>query len=116
MLKEFNFKSSEADQCVYYDHFNKEKVYIALYVDDVLIMASSQESLNKVLNTLTENFEITSGNAETFVGLKIQRDHVSKTILIHQKSYTDHILAYFDVNQTISVSIPADPYATYKKR
>lgn len=54
VLKEFNLKPSDADQCVFYGHFNGEKVYIALYVDDGFIMTSSQRLLNKILNALAD--------------------------------------------------------------
>lgn len=59
VLKEINFKVSEGDPCVFYGDFNQEKAYIALYVDDGLIFASSQETLSKILSALREKFEIT---------------------------------------------------------
>lgn len=99
VLKEFDFKVSDADPCVFYSHTDKEKVYIGLYVDDGIIMASSRRLLNKVLNSLREKFKITEGNAETFVGMEIQRNREDRTILIHQKFYIERILAYFDMNQ-----------------
>lgn len=86
-------------------------VYIALYVDDGLIFASSQETLNKILDALREKFEITEGRAEIFVGMEIKRNREEKTIFIHQRSYIDRIIAYFNMEQAKPVSIPADPHA-----
>lgn len=59
---------------VFCKNSNQEKVYIALYVDDGLIFASSRETLNKILNALRENFEMTEGKAEVFVGMEIKRN------------------------------------------
>jgi len=40
-LQRFNFQQSNADRCVYLDQFEGEKMYLALYVDDGLIIALS---------------------------------------------------------------------------
>lgn len=116
ILKEINFKVSEGDQCVFYRNFDREKVYIALYVDDGLIFASSRETLNNIFNALREKFEITEGKTDVFVGMEIKRDREKRTIFIHQKSYIDRIIAYFDMDQAKPVSIPADPHATLSSK
>lgn len=112
VLKELNFKTSQADQCVFYSHFGDEKVYIALYVDDGLILASSRKLLNDVLDSLNERFEMTKGNTEIYVGMQIRRDRAKKSIFIHQGTYIDRILTYFGMDRAKPVSIPADPHAT----
>lgn len=42
-LKRFNFKESEADKCLFSCEIEKHKVFLALYVDDGLIISDSKE-------------------------------------------------------------------------
>ena len=39
-IKKFNLKQSESDKCVYYGNFEGRKIYLALYVDDGLVLAN----------------------------------------------------------------------------
>lgn len=51
-LNKFNFIASEADCCVYKGNVEGERVLLALYVDDGLIMGKSQRSVNIVASNL----------------------------------------------------------------
>lgn len=48
--------------------------------------------------------------------MEIKRNREKRTIFIHQKSYIDRIIAYFDMDQAKPVSIPADPRVTLCSR
>lgn len=107
-LKRFHFKSSKADACIYTGNFESYKVYLIIYVDDGLILSTSQKAIDKVINELKSNFRITIGNAKSYVGIKIIRDIERKSIFIHQTSYIRHILQRFNMTDCKVKSIPAD--------
>jgi len=110
-LEKFNFQQCNADQCVYLGQLEREKVYLALYVDDGLILTSSRNILNKVLEALNTAFEMTKGNGDIFVGMEIERDRSNNIIFIHQKHYVKRLLVRFNMSDANPVSIPADPHA-----
>lgn len=82
-LKKFKFSECESYKCVFKEHINNNMILLALYVDDGLIFAKSKETINIIIDTLGETFQITIGNANVFVGMQIERDRVNKTMSIH---------------------------------
>jgi len=82
-LEKFNFQQSNADQCVYLGQLEGEKIYLALYVDNGLILTSSRNILNEVLEALNTVFEMTKGNSNMFIGMKIECDRSNNVIFIH---------------------------------
>lgn len=49
-LKIFQFKESNADKCIYRAVVNENTVYLALFVDDGIVVSSSKRSINMVIN------------------------------------------------------------------
>lgn len=72
-IKSRGFTQSNADKCIYTGVFEKEKVYLALYVDDGLVLAKSIKVLNKILNLLKDKFSITISELGNFVGMEITK-------------------------------------------
>jgi len=86
-------------------------VYLALYVDDGLILTSSRDVLNKVLEALNSAFEMTKGSGNMFVGMEIERDRLNNIIFIHQKHYVERLLIRYNMFDANPALIPADPHA-----
>jgi len=114
-LKKFKFVQSSADRCVYLSSINNDKTYLALYVDDGLLMASKIETINLILDVLKGNFDVTAGEADCFVGMQIERDRVNKKIFIHQSKYIEFILHKFAMCDAQVVNVPADPHVILEK-
>jgi hypothetical protein len=50
-------------------------VYLIIYVDDILLVAALESALTRVKNIFTNLYEIKDlGNAEYFLGVKIERE------------------------------------------
>lgn len=109
-LRKFNFNETDADKCVFVGNVNGNCVYLALFVDDGLIMAKSQKILDSVLEHLQSAFKITIGDASLFVGIQIERNFKEKSIFIHQRSYIKKIIEKFSMGDAKSVSVPVDPH------
>jgi hypothetical protein len=82
-LKQFNFKESEADKCVFNGKIDGIDVYLALFVDDGLIASKSQQALKSIIESLKTIFNITLSDGHMFVGMQIERNRKNKTLFIH---------------------------------
>lgn len=108
-LTEFNFKASSYDQCVFYGEFEKVQVYLALYVDDGLVLCQKVHVANMIIEKLGAHFEITTiTKPNIFVGCEIHRNRKNKTILINQENYIKRIIRKFNLQDTKPKEIPAD--------
>lgn len=107
-LESHGLKRSQADACVYSADFNGAKIYLALYADDGLIFATTKEALDMIISKLAKSFEITVGDATSFVGMELVRDRVKHTIFIHQRPYVEAILSRFGMNKAQPSGVPID--------
>ena len=48
-LEDFNFRSTESDKCVFVGNIFNSTVYLALYVDDGLVISKNVNAINKVI-------------------------------------------------------------------
>lgn len=111
-LKGFKFNENSADSCVYRAVIEKSIVYLALFVDDDLIISSSKKSIEIVLDNLKKVSNLTISKISLFVGMQIELDRINKTLFIHQSSYTLQILRKFRMIDIKPVSVPTDPHTT----
>lgn len=107
-LKDFNMLQSEADKCVFRGNVNGQTVILLLYVDDGLVLSSSKDSLKKVIDHLSNNFNITTGSDNCYVGVEFKRDRVNKKIFINQKNYINKLINKFNMSECKTASTPAD--------
>lgn len=96
-VKSIGFSQCTSDKCVYTAIYEKDKVYLALYVDDGLMFAHRAETLRKLTRTLDTKFNITVGDSKRFVGMEIQ--HVNNGIILSQTSYINRILQKFSMTE-----------------
>jgi len=107
-LRHFQLTPSKADPCVYSGKFESEKVFLVIYIDDGLILATSKQATYKVLNELQLNFGITYNDVDCYVGIEIIRNMFTKTIFIHQSSYINRLLRRFNMLDAKPKETPAD--------
>jgi hypothetical protein len=56
-------------------------IFLALYIDDLLIISKELWVVNKVKNLLSHEFEMKDlGEMEYCLGIKVRKDHMLKTI------------------------------------
>lgn len=90
-FKKFNFIASETNNCVYHGSINNEVVLLALYVDDGLLFAKSDLAINNGLKYLQNEFKVTVGKGDYFVGLEIQRSNEGN-VKFMQKAYLTRVI------------------------
>lgn len=105
-LKKFHLKPSDADPCLFYSA-NEERLIVAVYIDDGIVVGKNQKLIDFLLKSLKKEFEITFSDPETFIGLQIEKNQ-DGSIFVHQSVYAQKVLERFNMQDTNSVTIPAD--------
>lgn len=88
-------------------------VIIALYVDDGLVFTNCERLLTEVISHLKSKFEITIGDATSYVGLQIER--TADRINVHQGHYIRRKAELLGLCEPTSVSTPLHVTSRYCK-
>ena len=111
--KNLRLVRSDADHSLYVG----KDLIIAVYVDDLKIMASNIELMRQVKESLSKEFEMTDlGEISHYLGIQIIRDRQNRTIHVNQTAYIDKILKKFGMENCVAVSTPMDPKVALETR
>lgn len=101
---------STSDPCIYFKFVENKKIFISIYVDDVLIFTNCSKLRTELQQILTSNFKMKDLGAARFcVGLRITRDRKNRTIYVDQTKYIEELLEKFDMVECNSIDVPSDP-------
>lgn len=93
--------------CVHQAEKNIGKVYLLLYVDDMLLASKYLEETKRVKKMLASRFEMKDlGHASRILGMDIQRDREGGVLTLSQSGYVKKILQVFNMDEAKSVTIP----------
>eukprot|EP00752_Nemacystus_decipiens_P018060 g16192.t1 len=107
VLVEIGFVALKSDPCVYlYDH-NGAKIYLTLYVDDLLLAGNDSDAISMVKGKLQKRFKMTDmGEASLVLGMEIKMDREAGTLTISQETYCKSILQRFGMSDCKPTSTP----------
>ena len=108
-LKSFSFICIDGDRCVFIGIVNGIIVYLAIYVDDGILISKCIFAIETVLRKLRGEFGITEDEAKEFLGMEIERDREARSIKISQTAYLEKILCRFNMSDAKPSSVPAEP-------
>jgi hypothetical protein len=95
-LKDNGFEQAKTDPCLFIKKASIGNAYILLYVDDMIIMASSQQDINDIKHNLRKNFSIKEmGAAQNILGMLIEC--TAEGIYLGQPKYAMEILKSMDM-------------------
>ena len=96
VLVEIGFVARKSDPCMYlYDH-NGAKIYLTLYVDDLLLAGNDFNAISILKGKLQKRFKMTDmGEASLVLGMEIKKDREAGTLTISQEAYCISILERF---------------------
>jgi len=98
----------QLDHCVYIYRVSKDFVIITVWVDDMLLFATTIKLKDKAKTDIEAEWEITDlGEPSKIVGIKITR--TPDAIAISSSKYIESILIKEGLGQSNSVSTPLDP-------
>jgi hypothetical protein len=104
------FVQSRADPSLFVLRHASATVYLLLYVDDIILSASTPVLLQGITSRLKSEFAIKDmGPLRIFLGVDIQRD--KNGFYLSQASYARDVLDCADMTNCKPVSTPADSKA-----
>ena len=107
-MKRKGFSNLQSDPCVYIRRDDDELEIVTIWVDDLLLFASSFRVLRHLREDLKTVFDVTDlGEPSKIVGIEIT--HKRDSITISQPLYVDSILRKYSMTNANPVSTPLDP-------
>ena len=104
-LASIGFHRSIADSNLYVS----PNALLLLWVDDILIFASSPSDSTRVKEQLSKQYKMKDlGAARIFIGLEIARNREKRQIHLHQQRYIESILKLVKMQQANGLSTPLD--------
>ena len=101
------FKINECDKCVYVKNIERGFVITCLYVDDILIMGSTNEIIKTTKEMFNNKFDMKDlGVADVILGIKISK--TSDGLILSQSHYIEKILKKFKQNDSSPMRTPID--------
>jgi TfoX/Sxy family transcriptional regulator of competence genes len=104
-LKSLGFRSLLAD----YSVFIKGDIIIAVYVDDLLILGSKKNEIQKVKEALSSRFQMKDlGPCQYYLGMKVTRDRANRILRLGQRTYAEKILRDFGMADCKPAATPME--------
>ncbi|KAI3706128.1 hypothetical protein L1987_76386 [Smallanthus sonchifolius] len=101
------FKSSICDTSLFIYHKGDEMAYLLLYVDDIILTASSDSLLRSIIKSLSAEFNMTDlGALHHFLGIAVQKQ--KNGIHLSQSSYAADILSRANMTNCKPASTPVE--------
>lgn len=105
-IESLGFVQSEADPCLYVYVNGEERAYLALFVDDGVIVVTHEHLIDELFCNLRQRFEITcTKNIKNYLGIEVSRLN-DGSVFICQSEYIKNILRRFGMSDANSVSTP----------
>ncbi|UYV82828.1 hypothetical protein LAZ67_22000996 [Cordylochernes scorpioides] len=81
-------------------------MYLAIYVDDGILMGDNEEELNNILEKLSQEFEVKINNdPRTFLGINLCFEEKNK-ILLSRENYAKSVLERYNMHNSKPVPTP----------
>lgn len=107
LIKE-GYKQSQIDLCLYVKRTNYEKIYLIIYVDDIIIASNNEKCISDLYKRLCNYFELTDlGDISYYLGIKVTKDE-DGIYSIDQTGYIDKIIKTYGMEDAKDSKIPLD--------
>jgi hypothetical protein len=117
VIKEFGFIKNVEESCVYKKVSGSTVVFLALYVDDILLIRNDIPMMEVVKSSLRKSFSMNDLGEVTYIlGIKIYRDRSKRLIGLSQDAYIDKILNRFNMQDSKKCSLPVSHGISLSKK
>ena len=109
-LKKIGFIQSKADQCLYIGKIDGDLIFLAVYVDDIILASKKHEVIQKTKKLFACKFEMKDmGRLHYFLGVRIVQNEGN--VWIRQDRYLEEVLRKFGMQNAKSVATPMEQNA-----
>ena len=100
VVASYGFVENKVDKCIYCKVSGRKFIFLILYVDDILLASSDLGLLHETKRMLSNNFDMKDlGEASFVLGIEIHRNRSCRLLGLSQRTYVDHILERFNMQQ-----------------
>ena len=115
-MLDLKFQKCKTDHCIYVMRDIERVIFVALYVDDLVLASNDTELIAVTKAALSERFDMTDlGDLKYFLGMEVQQDHTSGTTSICQSKFAKDILEKFGMENSNPVKTPQEPGLKLKR-
>ena len=100
-LKQLKLTASKEEPCLFYNE--DRTIFLLFYVDDIIQMyrKEQEQEANELMKQIGEIYELEDrGEVQWFLGVRVIRDRVNRTITLIQDTYIDKIAKRFNLHET----------------
>ena len=106
-LQSLGFRPNSGDHCFYSLILGDDYVLLLLYVDDVIVAATTTELRDKYVNLIKKKWKITdNGDLKEFLNIKIRHSRSRRQIHMSQEEYIVNFFNQFGFTEDTSVDTP----------
>lgn len=111
------YYKSQYDSCVYFKVLTSEnRIYLILYIDDILIACKDREEIEILKMKLSFAFEMKDlGAATRILRMQIVRDINLKTLFLSQSMYVKTVFNRFEMSSAKPVLVPLSAHFRLSK-
>ena len=110
LRRKLGFERIHSDAGVYVLHWqggNQTEIILILYVDDLPLIGNNLSMINKIKRKLGEAYHMKDlGAAQSYLGIRITRDHAHRRIWIDQEAYIDSTITWFHLMNANDTKTP----------
>jgi hypothetical protein len=108
-LASIDFVEAKSDTSLFSYHHGEDTVYLLLYVDDIMLMASTADLLQHTIIALQREFAMKDlGPLHHFIDITTKR--WSQGLFLHQRQYAIDILEWAGMSDCKPCSTPVDTH------
>lgn len=109
-LGKMDIKPLMTDPGIFKGFANGQLVWLAVHVDDILIISPSTEGINSTKRALQELFKLKDlGEPDVYLGWHLERDREQRTVYINQEQYIRQLAYDFNIPLNASKRTPEIP-------
>lgn len=107
LLKKWSFKRSQADSCLYLLETEDFKIYLLLYVDDIIIAGNKVNKMLEIVVALQKKFKMKDlGELKSCLEIKITK--FENGLFLNQEIYLKRLLKRFNMEDCKPVKTPME--------
>ena len=115
VLRDIGLRQCVHDECVFIEHDTNHKVYLAIYVDDILLTGSDPRRLQAIIEQIRPAFTAIKVDAtcKRYIGVDLKRDEADGSITLCQIPYNTKIINDNIPNDASTADTPLCPSVDY---
>ncbi|KAF6212808.1 hypothetical protein GE061_010517 [Apolygus lucorum] len=111
---EWGLQRSKYDMCLYYRYRDRQKLFVLVWVDDLIIASTCEKWIVDLKQVMSANFDMKDiGNLVMFLGLRLH--FLPDGLLINQEAYVNQLIKRFRMEEAHPTDTPMVPGREFKK-